>query len=301
MAYQDNHQNAISQNRRIIGVSNTFLKGQPMLSHAEEDIKGLLDEISSLLLIPYALDDMDEYARTLGEGFKRMGFSRVDAIHQHAGKELEAIEAAEAIYIGGGSTPRLVANLHGLKQANGEWMDQRKQASRVSLISAIRKRVGEGMPIMGASAGLNVMFGDIRSTNDMHIAVWQLPSGAAVSRLDALGLFPDHLSANPHYLDKIHLSDTEMEAVRSSGLPPEITRKFQTILDHQGESRAERLERIIQMDPSRKVLALREGAYLLVNGRQMQLKGTTGALLFQSGEPPKPLAKGDDLGYLLAG
>ena len=34
MAYKDNHQGAIDQNRRIIGISNTFLKGQPMLSHS---------------------------------------------------------------------------------------------------------------------------------------------------------------------------------------------------------------------------------------------------------------------------
>ena len=260
-----------------------------------------MNEINSLLLIPYALDDMDDYAHTLSEGFKRMGFSKVDSIHQHAGNEIEAIEAAQAIYIGGGSTPRLVANLHALKHANGKWMDHRKQASRVSLIDAIRKRAGEGTPIMGASAGLNVMFGDIRTTNDMHIAVWRLPSGAAVSRLDALGLFPGHLSANPHYLDKIHLSEKELGAIKNSGLADDITRKFQTILDHQGESRAERLERIIQMDPKRIVLALREGAYLLVNGMQMQLKGTTGALLFQSGEPPRTLSGGDDLGYLLTG
>jgi dipeptidase E len=298
MAFQDNHQAAIDQNRRIIGVSNTYLKGQPMLSHAEEDIKKLLNEISSLLLIPYALDDMDEYARTLGEGFKRMGFSRVDSIHQHAGGEIEAIEAAEAIYIGGGSTPRLVANLHALQHADGSRMDHRPQASRGSLVEAIRKRVGEGMPILGASAGLNVMFGDIRTTNDMHIAVWQQEK-AAVSRLDALGLFPDHLSANPHFLDKIQLSPAEWDSVQKSSLPPEIIRKFQLILDHQGESRAERLERVIQMDPGRKVLALREGAYLLVNGMNMRLKGTTGGLLFEAGKAPRILPEGIDLSYLL--
>jgi len=44
---------------------------------------------------------------------------------------------------------------------------------------------------------------------------------------------------------------------------------------------------------------LREGAYVLVNGSQMELKGETGALIFKVNEDPVKVDPGADLSHLM--
>lgn len=292
----DSYQNKIDENRRILGISNTYLKGLPPLSHAKDAIRELLADREPLLVIPYALQDMDRYADVLREAFLWVGISRVESIHTSPGDEVARLEKAGAVFIGGGNTPRLLANLHALRQPDGRLLDPRPGAAQSSLVDALRRRVGEGMPILGASAGTNVLCADIRTTNDMHIAVQQLPGGPLVSRLDGLGLLPANLSINPHYLDKNDLSEAERDS-----LSGELKLKILTIIDHQGESRTERLRRVLEMDPGRTILALREGAYIKVEGMQMKLGGTTGGLIFRSDEEPRALEPGVDLSFLLAG
>jgi dipeptidase E len=82
------------------------------------------------------------------------------------------VERAEAIFVGGGNTFRLLAELY-----------------RLDLLDVIRQRVHEGMPYLGISAGCNVACPTIKTTNDMPIT---LPPD-----LRALGLVPFQI--NPHY------------------------------------------------------------------------------------------------------
>lgn len=125
---------------------------------------------SRLLFIPYALQDHDRYVEVLIERGLDAGYP-LDGIHRHANPR-QAVVDAEAIYVGGGNTFRLLHALY-----------------RHGLLDLIRDRVRAGIPYLGISAGCNVAGLTIKTTNDMPIV--QPPS------LDALGLVP--FQVNPHY------------------------------------------------------------------------------------------------------
>jgi dipeptidase E len=128
---------------------------------------GVIDQI---LFIPYALHDHDKYVQTMIERGINAGYDMV-GIHQHADPR-RAIEDAQAIFIGGGNTFRLLNALY-----------------QFDLLDPIRARVRAGIPYVGISAGTNVACPTIMTTNDMPIV--QPPSFAA------LGLVP--FQVNAHY------------------------------------------------------------------------------------------------------
>jgi dipeptidase E len=118
-----------------------------------------------------------------------MGFA-LDSIHA-ANDPKQAIQRAEAMFIGGGNTFRLLNLLY-----------------KFELLDTIRDRVRSGMPYMGASAGSNVAGPTIRTTNDMPIV--QPPS------FEALRLLPFQI--NPHYIDaepsSTHMGETRDQRLR---------------------------------------------------------------------------------------
>lgn len=176
----------MSKVRRLLLISTSTVYGTGYLDHAEPEIREHLDGITRILFIPYALADRDGYAAKARARFHALGVT-LDSIHQAPDPRL-AVERADAIFIGGGNTFRLLKALYD---------DQ--------LLEPIRQRVQRGMPYMGASAGSNVACPTIRTTNDMPIV--QPPS------LDALGLFPWQI--NPHYVDpdpaSTHMGETREE------------------------------------------------------------------------------------------
>ncbi|MEK9159330.1 MAG: Type 1 glutamine amidotransferase-like domain-containing protein [Patescibacteria group bacterium] len=284
----------IAEGRNLLGISNTYMRQQPWFEHARGPIEGILASVRKLTVIPYALADRDWYTQKLGAEFARFGVESVVSPHQFPGSEEQVLADAEAVYIGGGDTPLLVANLHGLRHEDDQTLvDSGAASSQNPLVDVLRNRVAEGMPLLGASAGWNVMFGDIRTTNDMHTAPWRLANGASVSRMDALGLFPRHLNGNPHYLEKVTLTDEDRAAAVA------VNGDLAQLIDHQGESRKERIARALSQDPSRVIIALREGAYLSVQGSTMVLGGETGGLIFEKGLDAKEVSIGEDLSYLL--
>jgi len=175
---------------RLLLISNSTRHGERYLDHCADAIRSLLGtSVQRVLFVPYAIHDHDAYAATVRSRFEVMGYG-VDAVHDAEGGPLIAVEQAQAIFIGGGNTFRLIDAL---------W--------RHDLIAPIRRRVTTGMPYIGTSAGANVACPSIRTTNDMPIV--QPPS------FNALGLVPFQI--NPHYQDPIpgstHMGETREQRI----------------------------------------------------------------------------------------
>jgi dipeptidase E len=149
----------------------------------------LLGERKRLLFVPFALFDRDAYATTVRERFAPLGIE-VDSVHD-SDDPVAAVGRAEAIFVGGGNTFRLLNEIYRLK-----------------LVDPIRERVAGGMPYMGSSAGSNLAGATIKTTNDMPII--EPPS------FEALGLVPFQI--NPHYLDPVpdskHMGETRETRIR---------------------------------------------------------------------------------------
>lgn len=132
------------------------------------------------------------------------------------------------------------------------------------LFPMIRERVLSGIPFIGWSAGANVACPTLRTTNDMPIID---PKG-----FDCLHLVPFQI--NPHYLDK----------------NPE---------GHGGETREQRIEEFLEINPQVTVVGLREGTMLRREGNQLQLIGHRSARIFKKGETPVEVDGSKDLTFLL--
>ncbi|KAL6051829.1 Alpha-aspartyl dipeptidase, variant 2 [Balamuthia mandrillaris] len=142
--------------RRLLLISNSTLHGSGYLEHCSDAIKSFLLRESpqrmNVLFVPWALRDWDNYENTAKKAFEANGFS-LRSIHQHA-DPVQAVEEADAIFIGGGNSFRLLKALY----------DN-------NVIEPIRQRVAQGMPYIGTSAGSNVACCSIRTTNDMPIGL----------------------------------------------------------------------------------------------------------------------------------
>lgn len=132
------------------------------------------------------------------------------------------------------------------------------------IFPVIRQRVLAGIPFIGWSAGSNVACPTLRTTNDMPIID---PKG-----FDCLNLVPFQI--NPHYLDK----------------NPE---------GHGGETREQRIEEFLEINPHTCVVGLREGTMLYRDGANLSLIGQKTARIFKKGQLPSELGAADDLDFLL--
>ncbi|XP_052095237.1 alpha-aspartyl dipeptidase-like [Mytilus californianus] len=177
--------------RRLLLISNSTLHDGGYLGHCKEQIKQFLsDKVKTVLFVPYALHDRDWYAGKAKEAFTSFGYD-VQSIHQQP-DALGAVNQAQAIFIGGGNTFRLLKTLYDEK-----------------IVEAIRKRVLEdGIPYIGSSAGSNVATASIKTTNDMPIVY--PPS------FDALKLVPFNI--NPHYIEpdanNTHMGETREQRIK---------------------------------------------------------------------------------------
>ena len=173
---------------RVLLISNSTLYGGGYLDHAETEIRDFLGGVGRVLFVPYALYDRKSYANQARERFRAMGYG-LDSVHE-SDDPAQAVQSAEAIFIGGGNTFRLLKSLYDF-----------------DLLASIRARVSGGMPYVGSSAGSNVACPTIKTTKDMPIV--QPPS------FSALGLVPFQIS--PHYLDpdpnSTHMGETQEERI----------------------------------------------------------------------------------------
>lgn len=190
---QDRHSQDRHPRRRLLLISNSTCHGGGYLDHCEAEMRDFLgaagQAVSRVLFVPYALFDRDGYAAKARERLGRMGYA-VDSVHQ-AEDPRRAVEEAEAVFIGGGNTFRLLDRL---------W--------RLGLVEPLRRKVAAGMPYIGTSAGSNVATASLKTTNDMPIV--EPPT------FEALALVPFNL--NPHYLDpdpaSTHQGETREQRIR---------------------------------------------------------------------------------------
>src|SRR5687768_15764954 len=95
---------------RLLLISNSTLHGSGYLDHAANEIQAFLGEVKRVLFVPFALHDRDKYAAQARERFAKMGYE-LDSINS-ADEPIQAVREAEAIFIGGGNTFRLLKALY---------------------------------------------------------------------------------------------------------------------------------------------------------------------------------------------
>lgn len=177
----------MDDNRHVLLLSTSTVFGSRYLAYADREISEFLDS-KRVLFIPFALHDRDAYAARVRKRFGDLGY-QVDSLHE-ADDPGAAVAGAEAIFVGGGNTFRLLKTLYDLQ-----------------LLDAIRENVARGTRYMGSSAGANIAGPTIRTTNDMPIV--QPPS------FDALRLVA--MQINPHFVDadanSKHMGETREERI----------------------------------------------------------------------------------------
>jgi dipeptidase E len=175
--------------RRLLLLSNSTNHGQGYLDHAMPEVRALLGGVKRLLFVPFALHDCAAYAAKARARFASEGIE-VDVLtaDESGGR---AVHSAQALFVGGGNTFRLL-----------------KALQDAALLEPLRQRARAGLPYLGASAGINIACPTIKTTNDMPIV--------QPDRFEALGLVPFQI--NPHYLDpdpgSRHMGETREDRIR---------------------------------------------------------------------------------------
>lgn len=233
---------------RLLLISNSTNPGEEYLDYPKNNIKDFLGEKTlNAIFIPYAAItfSFEEYEKKVNKKFNEIGH-QVTSIHRFI-NPVEAIENADAIVVGGGNTWQLVKTL------------QEK-----SLMKPIRKKIKQGTPYIGWSAGSNIACPTLKTTNDMPIV--------EPVKFKTLKLVPFQI--NPHYLDD-------------------------NPSNHGGETREVRINEFIEVNRSTYVVGLREGTMLLLKDESLTLIGNRKARIFRYGSEPIELINEDDFNFLL--
>jgi len=157
-----------------------------------------------------------------------------------------------------------VKNAGAIVVGGGNTWNLLKTIRNNNLIEAVRNKIIEGTPYIGWSAGSNLACPTIRTTNDMPVT--------DPGSFEAFNLIPFQI--NPHYLD-----------ANPAG--------------HAGETREQRIEEFIEVNPGLYVVGLREGTMLIIEDAKINLAGTRNARIFRKGTKPLELGITDDFSFLL--
>lgn len=220
----------VSLMKNIILASSSSVHGSEYLEYLDKDLKMLFNGVSKLLFIPYASPSGVSHESYTNSVKNRFGLIDIEVkgIHNFTDPK-KAIANSEAIFVGGGNTFLLLSILQ-----------------KLELLDILRKKILDGTPYLGTSAGSNICGVGIHTTNDMPIV---LPSSLA-----ALGIIPFNI--NPHFIPRNNEST------------------------HMGETRETRIKEYHTVSTI-PVIGLQEGSWLYVSGNQILLKGNLDAYLFK--------------------
>lgn len=158
--------------KQMLLLSNSSSFGGCFLGYCKDEIGEFLENTSEIVFIPYAKSDYDSYVERVEPFFDELG---IKLLPIYKADPVEAIKSAQAIYIPGGNTFRLLDELY-----------------KQEILELLKERIEKGTKYIGSSAGSAITCPTIKTTNDMPIVFPQ--------SFDALGLIPFQL--NCHYLDK---------------------------------------------------------------------------------------------------
>jgi dipeptidase E len=167
---------------RLLLISSSNVHGYGYLDHPEAAMRSFLGHARRVAFVPFAAHDHDAYTTKVRERLARMNLEVIS---------IDDLERADAVFVGGGNTFRLLKTLY-----------------ERDLLVTIRERVRGGLPYLGSSAGTVITAPTMKTTNDMPIV--EPPS------FDALGLIDFQI--NPHYVDpdpqSTHRGETREERIR---------------------------------------------------------------------------------------
>ena len=220
---------------------------------------------------PYLQYPMPEIEQFLGNGKKEIIFIPYAAVtfsyddyENKVNERFNAIgQAVKSIHKFDNKTEAIMA-ADAIIVGGGNTWHLVRQIHDLGLMEPIRQRVKDGALYIGWSAGSNVACPTLRTTNDMPIID---PKG-----FDTLNLIPFQI--NPHYLDA----------------SPD---------GHAGETREQRIEEFLEINPEDYVLGLREGTMLWIENDDIKLIGKKPCRIFKKGMAAKDLTGSDDLGFLI--
>ena len=195
-------------------------------------------DVRRVLFVPWALKDHDRYVKLLVR--RQFAADReVTSIHR-ARDPKRAVTEAEAIYVGGGNSWRLLDCVQ-----------------RAGLLPVIRRRVRAGLPYVGISAGTNLACPTIRTTNDMQIIAPGSPAG--------LGVVPFQI--NPHFTDGAYYVKDGRAFIRYGGETRE-ERLLEFLEENDTPVLALREGEILRVEGTSARLVGLGGARLYVRGRK---------------------------------
>lgn len=178
--------------KHIIIASTSTIHGSGYLEYILDELNVFFKNAKSILFIPYARPggiSHDDYTTKAADAFAKIN-KTVKGIHEYE-NPIEAIEQAEAIFVGGGNTFVLTSQLY-----------------KNNLNATLQTAIKNGTPYLGTSAGSNICGLTIKNTNDMPIMY--PPS------FNALAFVPFNI--NPHYLDpdtnSTHMGETRETRIK---------------------------------------------------------------------------------------
>ena len=233
---------------RLLLFSNSTNAGEEYLSYTIPYIQDFLKSKKvNGIFVPYAgiSPGFDNYFRLVSEKLSGTGI-RLESLH-NAKSPKEALVKSELVIVGGGNTFCLLRSLQDY-----------------GLMDIMKKKIEEGTPYIGWSAGSNLACPTIKTTNDMPVA--------EPRNFNALNIIPFQI--NPHYTDFV----------------PE---------GHAGETRDMRINEFLKINPDIAVAGLREGTLFRVDGPKLTLKGPKSCKIFNYGKDPYEVLPDENLDFLL--